>query len=127
MGNLLKNKYIPGNIDLTKRPVVMNEDGSISTVKSMSFNIDGKEVLVPTIGDKGERYTNRQAIDNYLKTGKHLGKFNTINQADTYAQQLHLNQQEQYRLRPITKDYRTNSSTANNLWNNGLNLFKPLP
>src|SRR5208283_5087355 len=36
-----------GNIDLSQRPVRRNADGSVSTVLSMSFEEDGKEILVP--------------------------------------------------------------------------------
>jgi len=36
-----------GNINLLNRPIVYNQDGTISTILSTSFNIDGKEVLLP--------------------------------------------------------------------------------
>lgn len=78
-----------GNIDLNQRPRVKNPDGSVSTVLSASFNIDGQEVLLPTISPSGARLTNEGAIALYQATGKHLGKFATPEAANTYAQALH--------------------------------------
>ena len=86
-----------GNIDLFNRPEVKNEDGSISTVRSMSANIDGKEVLLPTVSDDGKILSDKEAIAQYKKRGKHLGKFNSPEQATEYAKKLH-QQQEQYYL-----------------------------
>lgn len=91
-------RYGAGNIDLNNRIKVPNVDGSYSTEDSFSVNIDGKEVLLPQIVN-GKRVTQDQAIQHYLKTGEHLGKFNTPEEADTYAQQLHLRQDRRY-LRP---------------------------
>jgi len=83
-----------GNIDLANRPVVQNPDGSISTVRSMSFNEDGKEVLIPTVSQNGTIMSPQQAIDEYHRTGQHLGLFNNIADANAMARQIH-NQQEQ--------------------------------
>ena len=83
-----------GNIDLGNRPVVQNPDGSISTVRSMSFNEDGKEVLIPTVSQNGTIMSPQQAIDEYHRTGQHLGLFNNIADANAMARQIH-NQQEQ--------------------------------
>lgn len=81
----------PGNVDLTNRPRVKNPDGSISTVRSMSINVDGKEVLIPTV--VGNRVvSDDEAIANYRKTGQHLGMFDTPEHATAYAQQLHTDQ-----------------------------------
>jgi hypothetical protein len=79
----------PGNLDLSVRPRVKNPDGSISTIRSMSFNEDGKEVLIPTVSKEGKVLSNTDAITLYHKTGEHLGKFDTPENATSYAQQLH--------------------------------------
>ena len=93
-------RYGKGNIDLYDRPIFRNEDGSISTVESFSTNIDGKEVLLPTIEKdaKGRavRVSEDQAIQKYLKTGKHLGKFDTPEEATKYAIKLHDEQDKIY-------------------------------
>lgn len=66
-----------GNIDIHNRPVVKNSDGSISTVRSMSTNIDGREVLIPTVSDDGRIMSDDEAIDNFMQTGRHLGMFSS--------------------------------------------------
>jgi hypothetical protein len=83
----------PGNIDLANRPIVKNTDGTISTIRSMSFNDGQQEVLVPTISDDGKELSPNQAIQQYLSSGRHLGKFSTPDSATKYAKQLH-DQQE---------------------------------
>jgi hypothetical protein len=85
----------PGNIDIFNRPRVQNADGSISTVRSMSVNIDGEEVLIPTVSPDGNMLSDKQAVDLYRETGQHLGKFNTPEDATEYAHGLH-NQQDTF-------------------------------
>lgn len=88
--------YGLGNINLNNRPVVKNPDGSISTVRSISFqDKDGKEVLIPTVIN-GKIVSDDEAINYYYKTGEHLGKFNSIEDANNYAIQLHKDQEKQY-------------------------------
>lgn len=85
-----------GNIDVHNRPVVKNQDGSISTVRSMSVNFDGKEVLIPTVSDDGRIMSDDEAINTYLKTGRHLGMFSTPEAATAYAESLHNQQADEY-------------------------------
>ncbi len=88
-----------GNINLMQRPILRNRDGSISTVRSMSANINGKEVLLPTIGIKNGRpaqLTDEEAIQQYIATGKHLGKFATPEEATKMAEIIHNHQRLYY-------------------------------
>ncbi|MBB3385984.1 MULTISPECIES: hypothetical protein [unclassified Rhizobium] len=85
-----------GNIDLTKRPQVKSVDGTISTVRSMSIEEDGKEVLIPTVSPDGKILSNDDAIKLYHETGQHLGKFDNVDDANKYAEDLHQAQQRFY-------------------------------
>lgn len=85
-----------GNIDLTKRPQVKNADGSVSTVRSMSFEEDGREILVPTVSPDGRLLSDDEAINLYRQTGQHLGMFKTGKEADAYAEALHQQQEREY-------------------------------
>lgn len=92
----INDKYGLGNIDLTNRQVVKNQDGSISTVRSISFQDDsGKEILIPTVIN-GKIVSNDEAIQHYYKTGEYLGKFDTVEHANAYAEQLHKQQDSLY-------------------------------
>lgn len=95
-------RYGQGNIDLYNRPQYRQPDGSVSTVRSMSFGDEnGQEILVPTIANdrfgKPYQMTDQQAIDRYYDTGEYLGKFNSIPEADAYGNALHNQQETLYR------------------------------
>lgn len=67
---------VPGNVNLFNRPSVWNpEAGGYSSVYSTSFNVNGLEVLVPRISDDGRVLSEDEALEQYLRTGKHLGIF----------------------------------------------------
>jgi len=95
-----------GNLPIWNRPTVRNADGTHSSEYSTSFRDEktGYEVLVPTVvdgkfltpdgkkpreGSAEEKAMFRRAWDHYLKTGENLGKFDTPDNADAYAQVLH--------------------------------------
>jgi hypothetical protein len=95
----------PGNINLTTRPVVKNDDGSHSSEYSVSFEDEnGHEVLVPTVvdgkfltpdgkkpepGSPAEKAMYKAAWTNYKKTGQHLGIYDTPEHADAAANLIH--------------------------------------
>ena len=85
-----------GNIDLYNRPSVRNSDGSISTVRSMGINVDGKEILIPTVSDDGRIMSKEEAINQYRATGKHLGIFDSVDESNDFAKMLHNQQSEVY-------------------------------
>lgn len=85
-----------GNINLSGRPQVKNPDGTISTVRSIGVNIDGQEILIPTVVN-GKVVSDKAAIEHYRKTGQHLGKFGDVESATKYAQKLH--EQEAQRIK----------------------------
>lgn len=87
----------PGNINTHRRPVVKNLDGSISTVRSASFEDDnGRNVLIPTVIEGRGVVPVEEAIKHYQQTGEHLGMFDSQENADAYAQALHEQQAGEY-------------------------------
>jgi hypothetical protein len=86
----------PGTItNVYDRKVLFNPDGSQSTMSSESANFGGVEVLYPTVID-GKRLSSRDAQDHYLstvvdgdlRTGQHLGIFDTPEHATAYSKAL---------------------------------------
>jgi hypothetical protein len=79
-----------GNLDPNKAiAFVKNKDGTTSTVRTMSVNFGEGEVLIPTVHPNGYIMDNNEAIERYRKTGQNFGTFETVEDANKYAQALH--------------------------------------
>ena len=86
---------IPGNIDVAHLPIIVHGN-LISTVRSVSWTVEwtvnGRkrmlETLMPTV--LGRRLvSDRQALDSFMRTKRHLGAFDTVAHANAYADRLH--------------------------------------
>jgi len=84
------------NMDITNLPQVPNRipgEGGISTVRSMGTNLGDGEVLLPTVINGQLAPTAdeaaQRAIDHYLRTGKHLGKYASPAASENAAELLH--------------------------------------
>jgi hypothetical protein len=112
-GNSNDGMIEPGNIDTSKRRAVKLPGGDYGTVRSMGINDNGKEVLIPTIGPRGENWSGpkgeQRARDHYKTTGQHLGKFNSVAASNTAGQRLH--EIEANRINKPRKAYNTTSGS----------------
>lgn len=86
----------PGNIDLKKRPKVQNPDGSYSTVRTIGVEIDGgRHVNIPTVIN-GKVVSDEEAKKHFKRTRQHLGIYKSKEEAESAAQQLHIQQENYY-------------------------------
>jgi hypothetical protein len=68
------------------RPSYIDDEGGRRSEYKMGVNIDGKETLLPTVVG-ARQLTDKQAEDQYIRTGLNMGKFNNVEDAD-YASRL---------------------------------------
>lgn len=68
------------------RPSYIDEFGGRRSEYKMGVNIDGKEILIPTVVG-GRQLSEDQAVDHYRHTGLHMGQFDTPEQSE-YASRL---------------------------------------
>jgi hypothetical protein len=100
-GGLL-TPYTASPWDYQKFPKVKNPDGSFSNVKTASYNIDGKEVLLPTMagGKNLRRVKPDRSVDDaavlqrFRDTGEHFGIFDKPESAQSFATQLEAEMQQ---------------------------------
>lgn len=97
LGQKREPYYGIGNVDLNNLPIVIKDvngkridpNSDVPYLTTASMIVDDPNgngyVLIP--GTNGEReLTPEEATEQYLKTGKYLGKFKTIEEADWYSQ-----------------------------------------
>ena len=63
------------------RPSYIHEDGKRRSEYRVGMNIDGEETLIPTVVN-GRQLTDDEALQRYQKTGLHMGKYKTPEEAD---------------------------------------------
>ena len=109
-------QYGNGNIDLHNRPIYENEDGTISTVDSVTYEVhyedspeNSKYVLLPSIvrdeNGKAKRLTTDDEIfAHYEETGEYLGEFDSLEEANAYATKLHTAQSYYYSYKYVDPD-----------------------
>jgi len=110
-----------GNINMLNRPRVLNTDGSVSTVRSISisetYNVlfgpdKVRHVLIPTVHDDGYIMSNDAAIRRYKKTGQHLGIFSTKTDVNRYSIMLHDMEQARLNNEDYEQPFKSPNQTA---------------
>ena len=81
--------HIPESVQKRDRPEEPYDPESLGTIYSITVQDNPSDqgspwVLIPSIVG-GEVVTQNDAIRHYKKTGEHLGKFQTSQEADAYA------------------------------------------
>lgn len=66
------------------RPYYINEQGNEVSEYKMGIGVGDKQVIIPTVVN-GKQLTQEQAVDRYLKTGLHMGQFDTVEDANYEA------------------------------------------
>lgn len=117
LGDLMKpmpahvpGMVVPPTMDPAMNHNAINPNGDVSTIRTIGINVDGLETVIPTITPDGQFLTNAEAIEQFRRTGRHLGMFRTRQQADEYGQQLH--QQEQQRIGPVMRPMPSHGTLA---------------
>lgn len=96
----LGGQFGKGNIDLNGQGVYVWPSGDYSSLESITIESDGKPTLIPTIRQDGTRMTPQEAVKEYNQTGKHLGRFDSEEEASAYAIELERRQQAFYEAGP---------------------------
>lgn len=71
---------------LSGRPVLTNEDGTFSTEETITVEMDGRFMNIPTIWD-GKRVPEEEAIEQARRSGQDFPTFDTLEAAETAARE----------------------------------------
>ena len=86
--------------DLVDRPEVRTQEGP-ATLNSVGIGTDEGEMLLPQVRRGLDRLmTPEEAFEHYLRTGEHLGIFDTIEESNAEGERL---SREQYDIGQIKK------------------------
>ncbi len=84
-----------GNLDInTPIAHVAMPDGKSATVRAIGYNIDGVEVVIPTVHKDGYIMSDDEAVAHYHKTGENFGKFDNPDNASRFSRALSKRQHE---------------------------------
>jgi hypothetical protein len=105
------NVFFYGNINLRNRPLSLLKNGKVDESFSFIINTtlqDGTlaKAVIPQVSDDGRKLTEKQAVDLYLQTNRHFGKFADLVTASKYRRVLQTREVE------ILKTERANSKSA---------------
>lgn len=83
------NVFYFGNINLRTRPLSLLKNGKIEEIFSFVINTTLKDgtaakAIIPQVSDDGRKLTEKQAVDLYLQTNRHFGKFADAVSANKY-------------------------------------------
>ncbi len=86
-----------GNINISEQPIIRNPDGTVSNLRSISIGDERGEILIPTVADNPPRImSNREAIEEFRRTGRHLGIFRSPEAATAFAKSLSAEQARKF-------------------------------
>lgn len=85
-----------GNVDLSTMPLLKLRNGDIVSTRGISYLDEqtNEFVLVPTVSRTGVILDEKTAINNYKRTGNHLGKFSSEEELKSYKKELDASQGE---------------------------------
>jgi len=72
-------------INVDSLPSTKMPDGSVVSIRPITFEHEDMFVVIPTITESGELLSDSQAITKFLKSNWHLGKFGESRSAERYA------------------------------------------